>query len=194
MSVAVVLTPSLAIAYAWIVWIVSWFAAALWSRRVAERPGFTRELPNRTVTILGGVILARALSGADQYLPALWPHNAMFSWAMFACVIAGMMFAWWARLHLGALWSGNITRKDDHRVIDTGPYALVRHPIYTGIIFALFATALERGRIEPLIGAALMTLGFWMKARLEEAFLSPHLPDYAAYRARVPMLMPGLKR
>jgi protein-S-isoprenylcysteine O-methyltransferase Ste14 len=193
LSLAVTLTPSWAIAYTWVGWIISWFVAAIWSRRTAERPGFAREFPNRLVTVIGAFILFRTLSGADQYFPELWPYNEAFGWVMFACVLAGMAFAWWARLHLGTLWSGTVTRKDDHRVVDTGPYGTVRHPIYTGIIFSLLATALERGRIEPLIGVAIMTIGFWMKARLEEDFLSPHLPDYAAYRARVPMLVPGLK-
>ena len=48
--------------------------------------------------------------------------------------IPGFLFAWWARLHLGRLWSGTVTRKADHRIVDTGPYAIVRHPIYTGLL------------------------------------------------------------
>jgi protein-S-isoprenylcysteine O-methyltransferase Ste14 len=186
-------SPLWAILAAWIVWAISWFVAAVWSRHTAERPGYAREIPDRIVTIVGAFVVFRSLSGGMDYSPPLWAQNEFFGWTMFVCVLAGMVFAWWARLHLGTLWSGTVTRKDDHRVVDTGPYGIVRHPIYTGIIFSLFATALERGRIEPLVGVAIMTLGFWMKARLEESFLSPHLPDYAAYRARVPMLVPGLK-
>jgi protein-S-isoprenylcysteine O-methyltransferase Ste14 len=106
-----------------------------------------------------------------------------------------MAFAWWARVHLGALWSGTVTRKTDHRVVDTGPYALVRHPIYTGLLFSMLATAIERGRIEPIIGAALVALGLLLQARLEETFLAGELGEsaYAGYRARVPMLIPFLK-
>ena len=91
------------------------------------------------------------------------------------------------------LWSGTITRKQDHRIVDTGPYALVRHPIYTGLLLAGFATAIARGRWEALIGAALFALGCWIKARQEERFLSEELGhEYAAYRKRVPMLVPFL--
>ena len=57
-------------------------------------------------------------------------------------VTAGLAFCWWARLHLGAMWSGTVTRKDDHHIVDTGPYGLVRHPIYTGLIFSALGQAM----------------------------------------------------
>jgi protein-S-isoprenylcysteine O-methyltransferase Ste14 len=114
-------------------------------------------------------------------------------WILLALIVAGFLFAWWARIHLGTLWSGTITRKEGHRVVDTGPYAMVRHPIYTGLLLAAFATAVARGRWEALLGAALFALGCWIKARQEETFLSETLgPDYAAYRQRVHMLVPYL--
>ncbi|HVU19321.1 MAG TPA: isoprenylcysteine carboxylmethyltransferase family protein, partial [Rhizomicrobium sp.] len=97
----------------------------------------------------------------------------------------------WARIWLGALWSGQVTKKEDHRVIDTGPYRIVRHPIYTGILIAIYATAALKGTVLALAGALLITIGLWMKARLEERFLRDELGrDYDAYRTRVPMLMP----
>ena len=85
-----------------------------------------------------------------------------------------------------------MTRKSEHRIVDTGPYALVRHPIYTGLIVSVWATAALRGTPLSLIGAGLVALGFWIKARLEERFLRSELgPDaYDAYAAHTPMLMP----
>lgn len=194
MSVAIIPSPGLAIAVAWIVWVISWLVAAAWTRATVSRPGYAREFPNRLITLLGGFLLFVSLGSVRTYFPRWYPSET-FAWAMFACVIAGMAFAWWARLHLGTLWSGAITRKADHRIVDTGPYAIVRHPIYTGILFSMFATAAERGRVEPVVGAILLSVGLWMKARLEEGFLSQELgpADYAAYRARVPMLVPFLK-
>jgi protein-S-isoprenylcysteine O-methyltransferase Ste14 len=105
---------------------------------------------------------------------------------------AGFGLCWWARLHLGKLWSSNVTRKEGHRVVDTGPYGLVRHPIYTGILTALWATAAAKGTILGLVGAAVLTGGMWMKARLEESWLTKELGEeaYGAYRKRVPMLVP----
>ncbi len=109
-----------------------------------------------------------------------------------ALCIAGFAFAWWARLHLGKLWSAFVTRKTDHRIIDTGPYAIVRHPIYTGIILAMFAVAVLKGTIYTIAGAIIGAFGFWIKARLEERFLRQQLgaEAYDAYRRRVPMLIP----
>jgi protein-S-isoprenylcysteine O-methyltransferase Ste14 len=111
---------------------------------------------------------------------------------MAALCLAGFAFAWWARLHLGRLWSGFVTRKADHRIIDSGPYRIVRHPIYTGIIVAAIAMAIAKGTIYAVAGALLAILSFWVKARLEEKFLREQLgPEtYDAYRRRVPMLIP----
>jgi protein-S-isoprenylcysteine O-methyltransferase Ste14 len=105
---------------------------------------------------------------------------------------AGFAFTWWARVTLGDLWSSAVSRKENHVIIETGPYRLVRHPIYTGLIAAAFATAVEVGSAQALISAALMSFGFWMKARLEERFLMAQLGEasYAAYRRRTPMLAP----
>ena len=72
-----------------------------------------------------------------------------------------VVFAVQLRLHLGRLWSGNITRKEGHRVIDTGPYALVRHPIYTGLLLAIFATAAAKGTVLGVLAAVLFTVGLW---------------------------------
>src|SRR5581483_11768156 len=98
----------------------------------------------------------------------LWFVNWNEAWVCTALITAGLVFCWWARIHLGTLWSGSVTKKADHRVIDTGPYRLVRLPIYTGILLAVYATAAAKGTILGIVGAVLITLGLWMKARLEE--------------------------
>jgi protein-S-isoprenylcysteine O-methyltransferase Ste14 len=93
---------------------------------------------------------------------------------------------------LGRLWSGVITHKEGHKIIDRGPYAFIRHPIYTGLVVALFATAAVEATVPALLGAALMIFGFWLKARSEQQFLRIELgPEfYRAYCRRVPMIVP----
>ena len=93
-------------------------------------------------------------------------------------------------LHARQLWSAFVTRKAGHRIVDTGPYGIVRHPIYTGIILAAVALAIIKGTVVAITGALLTALGFWVKARLEEGFLREQLgaEAYDAYRRRVPML------
>src|SRR5262249_978786 len=116
-------------------------------------------------------------------------------WSMAVLAVLGFLFTWWARIFLGRLWSGTVTRKEQHHLVDTGPYALVRHPIYTGIITATLATAMLRGTAFAFLGFALMTLRWCIKARLEENFLREQLgPEkYDAYARRVPMLVPFVR-
>lgn len=186
-------SPYHLIAVAWLVWAVSWMLAAVWARRASARASLANELPYRVITLLG-VLLLFGFADLEQSLFE-WPASDALAWIMLALVVAGFAFAWWARIHLGALWSGTITRKQDHRIVDSGPYGLVRHPIYSGLILSAFATAVVRGRVEALAGAALFALGCWMKARIEERFLAEGLGEaaYAGYRARVPMLIPFTK-
>jgi protein-S-isoprenylcysteine O-methyltransferase Ste14 len=186
------MTPQLALNYLWAIWFLSWIAAAFWSSRAAKRPAFGAELLYRVVTFAGAVLLFGFVSRSYHGKLHLWSFNETAGWILFAVCAAGFAFCWWARIHLGQLWSGWVSKKADHRIVDTGPYAIVRHPIYSGLILSVFATAALKGTATAIVGSAIMTLGFWIKARLEERFLRDELgPDsYDAYRRRVPMLVP----
>jgi protein-S-isoprenylcysteine O-methyltransferase Ste14 len=122
----------------------------------------------------------------------LWLVARTEAWICVGLIALGIAFSAWARLHLGALWSATVTRKSGHRIVDTGPYKLVRHPIYTGILLAVYATAAAKGTVLGLAGALLITIGIWMKARLEERWLRSELgaDAYDAYRRKVSMLVP----
>jgi len=183
--------PGLAIIALWVGFIVSWAAAAAWSGKTEKRVGMRAELASRIVLILGAIFLAVPAHGYSGPLH-LWHVTRVEAWICVAVIALGFAFSWWARIHLGRLWSGHITRKANHRIIDTGPYGLVRHPIYTGILLAVFATMAAKGTVPGVVGAVMITLGLWMKARLEEDWLRQELgPDlYDSYRARVPMLLP----
>lgn len=183
--------PGLALVALWAIWIVSWIAAAAWSSRAEKRAKFGSELWYRLVLVAGGVIFAVPSERPGQI--RLWPVMSLPAvWACIAIAAAGFLFCWWARIYLGELWSGWITKKPGHRIVDTGPYAIVRHPIYTGLLLAIFATMAAKGTVMGLAGAAIITLGIWMKARLEEKFLQAELgaQAYDDYRRRVPMLVP----
>jgi protein-S-isoprenylcysteine O-methyltransferase Ste14 len=184
--------PQEATILVWFVWMASWLIAALWARQTAKGAGFSAQLPYRLVTVVGALLLFGIYTHSYRGPDRLWVLSDSVEWALVALVAAGFLFAWWARLHLGALWSGFVMKKEGHYIVDTGPYALVRHPIYTGLILSSLATAIQRGEALALLGFALMTLGFWMKARLEENFLRQELgaETYDSYRRRVPMLVP----
>lgn len=174
----------------WIAFGLSWIAAFLWSGKTEKRIGLGKELAYRAVLIVGGIIFFIPAHGYEGPLRLWYPTRDMF-WTVVALILLGFAFAWWARIWLGALWSGQVTKKENHRVIDTGPYRIVRHPIYTGILLAIYATAAIKGTVLGIVGALLITLGLWMKARLEEGWLRHELgAPYETYRRRVAMLMP----
>jgi protein-S-isoprenylcysteine O-methyltransferase Ste14 len=172
----------------WGLWLVSWLIAALWSDRAAKRPALGAELVYRLVTLAGAVLMF----SLGHWSRPLYQPGPVPAGMLIAVQVGGFGFCWWARLHLGRLWSGSITRKADHHVVDTGPYGLVRHPIYTGLDAAAIALALLSGEVQVMVGAALIILGCWIKARLEERFLREELGEaaYDAYAARTPMLVP----
>jgi protein-S-isoprenylcysteine O-methyltransferase Ste14 len=171
--------------------------AALWSARTVKttRPG---ERSVELLLTLAGLfaLMSPNFPGTSRELSApLYSLGIIPAELLVALVACGFVFCWWARIHLGKMWSANITLKEEHRIIDTGPYALVRHPIYTGILLSAWATAAAHGSEQAFLGAALMTLGFYLKARREEKLLIAELgPSYEAYRRRVPMLVPGIAR
>ena len=179
--------PTEAFAIAWLVWLISWFAAAAWTERTVRRPTVGREVVYRVLTMIGAVLMFNGGSART----VLWQANATVGWLLFALTVIGFAFTWWARLHLGRLWSSSVTRKEHHHVVDTGPYSMVRHPIYTGLLLAIVATALARVTDVTIAGAAVLASGIYIKARLEEKFLREQLgAPYDEYARRVPMLIP----
>ena len=185
--------PSAILELIWIVWLGSWVAASFWSGRTQKRIATLETWTYRAAMIVGGLLLVPFTSMQLAEKP-LWHIGYGAAAALAVVMLVGLGFTWWARIHLGRLWSSVISRKEDHRIIDSGPYGMVRHPIYSGLILALLATAAAEATVTGLIGAALVILGIWLKASSEERFLMAELgPDvYGAYCRRVPMLVPFL--
>jgi protein-S-isoprenylcysteine O-methyltransferase Ste14 len=175
----------------WTSWAVSWIAAAAWASPAVQRPPGSEVWPYRIMLGLGIILL---IGQTSQFLgvPQLWNVGRDGATVLAFLTLPGFIFAWWARVHLGSLWSGSVTRKQDHKIVDTGPYAIVRHPIYTGLIAATLVSAIAGGTILSLLGLGAMILGFWLKARLEERFLVQELGPsaYDQYCRTVPMLLP----
>ena len=185
----------------WLVWYVTWLAAVVWSSRTTRQMGSDMGGAHRLYSGAGALLLfipsgarspLRNVPVLSMLFERVWLAPPWLGWTLFALVGGAFAFCWWARLHLGRLWSGFVTLKEGHRIVETGPYALVRHPIYTGVIAAAFFTALIRADLAAGAGFALLALGFSMTARIEEGFLSAQLgPDlYEPYRKKVPMILP----
>ena len=144
--------------------------------------------------ICAGVILIAPWTAQVLEEKPIWEVGYYGAYALVAVTAAALLLTWWARIHLGRLWSSAITRKEEHRLVDTGPYGFVRHPIYTGLITALLATGATEATPTALLGAVIIALSLWLKARAEESFLAAELgfDAYESYRRRVPMLIPFL--
>jgi protein-S-isoprenylcysteine O-methyltransferase Ste14 len=187
------LRPGFLFAIIWIGWGLSWFAAAFWRAPTQKRAATQDERLPGVLLLIGAVLLFHSTHRILNE-PRLWHVGYDGGYALASLALLGIVFAWWARIHLGPLWSGRITLKQDHRVIDTGPYGLVRHPIYTGLIVSVLATAVAQATATGLLGAATIVIALWLKARVEERFLTAELgaEAYGSYRRRVPMLLPFL--
>jgi protein-S-isoprenylcysteine O-methyltransferase Ste14 len=184
--------PGIALVALWLLWVISWIVAARWTNRTEAQPAPESVLSYRAALLAGTVLTFVPAHGYEGAL-RLWHIGWTGAWVCVALIAIGLGFTWWARIYLGRLWSGRVTRKAEHRVVDTGPYALVRHPIYTGLLLAALATAAAKGTVLGVAGFAMLLLGLTLKARLEERWLEGELEGgaYADYRRRVPMLVPG---
>ncbi len=119
------------------------------------------------------------------------PAGILIGLAGIAITLFGLGFAIWARLHLGTNWSGQPVIRMDHTLIRTGPYNIVRNPIYTGIIIALIGTTLVVGKFWALIITIILLVAFLMKIRMEEKFLEEEFGEsFVIYKKEVKAIIP----
>lgn len=108
-----------------------------------------------------------------------------------AVLVAGLGLAVWARVHLGRNWGMPMSRKEEPEMVADGPYRLIRHPIYTGLVLAIIGSSLTVSLLG-LVVAVIAGGYFYYAARVEERNLIQAVPGYAAYRARTKILIPYL--
>jgi protein-S-isoprenylcysteine O-methyltransferase Ste14 len=113
------------------------------------------------------------------------------AWLGVAVCAAGMGFCFWARHTLGSNWSGMVTVKKGHELIQAGPYGLTRHPMYTGILTGLFGVALTTDAAGNFFGPALLLFAFLRKMKVEETYMTQHFGKrYISYAKNVKRLVP----
>lgn len=179
---------------AWIVFLVFWFASSFRVKRITKKEGRAGVLGR----VLAGAAACFLLIRADDPRLGLLSLRFVPERLWIACVAAAMtvlgaLFAIWARVHLGKYWSSTVALKSEHQLIRTGPYARMRHPIYTGIIFAIAGTGLAVGRYAAILAMAIFFVAFWFKARKEEALLAGEFgPAFNEHRRRTGFFLPKL--
>ncbi len=121
----------------------------------------------------------------------VWPQGYWPFWLGAAVTVAGLLFAIWAREHLGRNWSSSVTIKQGHELITTGPYAVVRHPIYTGILAGFLGMAIAISQVRGFIVFILIFVVFWFKFRMEEEWMRSQFGEtYATYARKTAALVP----
>lgn len=145
--------------------------------------------------LMVAVLLLQPVRGYDDSLLRLRvvPDTAWLPLLGMALTWLGVLFACSARVVLGSNWSSEVQVKQGHELITRGPYRLVRHPIYTGLLLAFVGTALAIGELRGAIACAIVAASFWVKLRLEERWMREQFgAAYVSYMQRVKALVPGL--
>ena len=175
----------------WVSWVVYWWVASRDVKSTVQRESLASRL-SHIVPLSFAVLLyswhrVRIPLLAERFLPlSEWSF-----WIGVFLTAGGLLFTVWARLHLGRNWSGSVTIKQGHELVMSGPYALVRHPIYTGLLLALLGSTLALGDWRGVLAFALAAGALWRKLRVEERWMRQQFGDaYQVYSQRVAALIP----
>ncbi len=177
------------IAGCWAIFLLFWIGSAFFVKPALERATSSTAILVR-IALFIGIFLLLTRRGHGLHLSALPPTPMRSAVGDVLCVL-GLLLALWARVTLGRNWSASVTFKKGHELIRTGPYALVRHPIYTGFLLMITGTMIFIGRIEGIIVVAVAIAGLWIKLRAEERLMTTHFPtEYQVYKAQTKALIP----
>jgi protein-S-isoprenylcysteine O-methyltransferase Ste14 len=184
---------AIAIYLSWGVFAVAWVAGALINRRHA--PPATRRKSSWWSSSLAMVLFFLVLT---RFIPtSVWaPLSLHAGWLTalgIVLLVVSLGFTLWARQRLGLMWNAAPTIKDSHELRTDGPYAITRHPIYTGLLGMFIGTMLAAG-LGPSLLLVLVLVPLEFKIRIEERMLIEQFPEaYPRYRTQVPQLIPGLR-
>lgn len=182
--------PRLLIAACWLAWALYWWLRARGNKPMRAQETLASRLSFALPMFVVGWLLfvpVRPDWLSLQIIPGGWWRY----WPAVGLIVAGMLFSIRARSVLGRNWSGRVSIRQDHELVVQGPYRVVRHPIYTGMLLALFGTGLAAGRLYGAVAVFIALLSLARKARLEEQWMAREFGQrYDAYRQRTWMLLP----
>jgi len=160
-------------------------------KRTTARGGHWWRLWMVAAAVLVFLVRRGGAAAPRVFQSTLWPRTFPVMLTADGLTLLGVVVVIWARSTLGRNWSADVVLKEDHEIVARGPYAYVRHPMYSGLLLMMVGAVIFFANVVVLLVAALFTLGLVFKAREEEKLLAGRLPEtYPAYKARTKMLIP----
>ena len=178
----------------WLAWLLYWRISAAGVKTVVRRESPASRAAHLVPLAIAAVLLwVNPIPGGGLLFERFLPRTLATYWSGTALLALGLAFSVWARIYLGRNWSATVTVKHDHELIRGGPYAWVRHPIYTGVLLGFIGTAIVRGEWRGVLAVLIVLVALWRKLRLEERFMSETFGDeYRRYREHTAALIPFL--
>jgi protein-S-isoprenylcysteine O-methyltransferase Ste14 len=174
----------------WGAWLLFWLASARGNKQAAAPTGLRWRFTTLAAVL---VVLLGSRQFPEYFQHSLLPPSAAWMYIGLILTAGGLGFTMWARRVLGTNWSALPSLKKDHELIERGPYRLVRHPIYTGLLLAIVGTCLAGGRVWNLSIVVMAALLLIVKLKAEETLLARQFPDaYLQYQRRVKAIIPFL--
>jgi protein-S-isoprenylcysteine O-methyltransferase Ste14 len=161
----------------WIIFVLYWIAGAIKTRATREKESAASRIAILAIEGTGYVLIFSGSAGIGFLGTRFMSRTQASAGLGVVLTWSGIGLAIWARYHLAEYWSARITIKEDHQLIRTGPYAHLRHPIYSGLVLATMGSALVIDEWRCVLGVCLVLTGYWFKARKEEAMLSQQFGD-----------------
>ena len=181
----------------WVIFVFYWFISSSSVKSTQETRGWLAGNWHGIFLLIGGLFLsnlpflAKVGVSISSLTILLIPSSIVINVVIIVFAVTGLMVALIARRTLAGNWSRAVAFKEDHELITTGLYHYVRHPIYTGVLLMILATALSVGTLSAGIGFVIIVLGLWFKLRAEEEILTKHFPkEYSVYKDRTKALIP----
>jgi protein-S-isoprenylcysteine O-methyltransferase Ste14 len=187
------INPISAIDFVWLATGLIWLVGAAFTKHAVRTQSPGSRFFHVALAFLGFALLGNQWFESGWMAVHFVPDTRTVGLAGLILTAAGCLFAIWARLKLGANWSGRATVKAGHELIVTGPYSIARHPIYTGLLLAVAGTGLAIGEMRCILGFLVIVLALAIKMSQEEKLMMETFPEtYPHYRERVKALIPGV--